>query len=120
MPETGKGFVKNYDEIDNIPMDGGASIRWLITHKDNAPNFSMRLINVPSGSNTPFHSHSYEHEIYVVDGEMEVTIGDEKYHALTDNFVYVPPDIHHGMKAIRDTKIICVVPIKAAKEILGE
>lgn len=119
MSETGKGFVKNYDEIEKIPMEGGAAIRWLITHRDGAPNFSMRLINVPAGQNTPFHSHNYEHEIYVIEGEMEATIGNEKFHASEDNFVYIPPNEHHGMRAIRDLKIICVVPVSAAKEILG-
>lgn len=120
MPETGKGFVKNYDEIEKIPMEGGAGIRWLITHRDGAPNFSMRLINVPAGGNTPYHTHNYEHEIFVIEGEMEATIGDEKYRASQNNFVYIPPDVYHGMKAIRDLTIICVVPVKAAKEILGE
>lgn len=120
MQKSGAGLVKNNSEVEKMPMEGGAAIRWLITHKDGAPNFSMRLITVPRGSNTPFHSHDYEHEIYVIDGKLEVTIGDTKKQASRDDFIYIPPNVHHGMKAMEDMKIICVVPIKAAKEILGE
>lgn len=114
------GFVKNRKEVEAIPMEGGAAIRWMITHRDGAPNFSMRLITVPAGSNTPFHSHDYEHEIYVIEGSMEVTIGESRKDASRDDFVYIPPNVHHGMKAREDLKIICVVPIKAARQILGE
>ena len=101
-------------------MPGGAMLRWLITHKDGAPTFSMRLITVKKGKETPAHSHDYEHEIYLISGKLEVTIGEGKHVAERDHFVYIPSNIFHQMKAMDDSKFICVVPIKAAKEILGE
>lgn len=119
MTEASKGLVKHATSVEKIPMEGGAGIRWMLTHRDGVPNFSMRLIEIPAGQNTPFHSHDYEHEIYVITGELDATIGDTVYRAAQDDFVYIPPNIRHGMKAITDVRIICVVPIKAAKEILG-
>ncbi len=120
MKETTPGFIKNYSEVKEMPMEGGARIRWLITHKDGAPTFSMRLINIPKGGNTPFHSHDYEHEIYILEGRMEATIGDKLKEASRDDFLYIPPNAYHGMRALDDLKIICVVPISAARKILGE
>ena len=38
--------VKGASEIEQLDLEGGGKIRWLITHKDGARNFSMRLITV--------------------------------------------------------------------------
>ena len=120
MQETELGFVRQSSSVEKMDMDGGAGIRWLITHRDGARNFSMRLIEVPEGKSTPSHSHDYEHEIFVVEGKMDVTIGDRKLPASKDDFVFIPPNMHHSMNARESLKIICIVPIKAAREILGE
>lgn len=120
MQETARGYVKNITEIGAMPMDGGAAIRWLITHREGAENFSMRHIAIPKRSSTPYHSHDYEHEIFVIEGSLDVTIGDRKMPASRDDFVFIPPNVEHGMTAREDTRIICVVPMKAAVEILGK
>lgn len=120
MQKSEQGFVRKAGDVKSIEMDGGANIRWLITHKDGAENFSMRVIEIPSGKKTPSHSHDYEHEIYLVDGRLKVTIGKETHPAQKDNFIFIPPNVHHNMEAEEDSRIICIVPIKAAKEILGE
>ena len=62
------GFVRSSNDVEELEMDGGARIRWLITHKEGAPTFSMRLITVDEGKSTPTHSHDYEHEIFVIEG----------------------------------------------------
>lgn len=120
MQRSVEGFVKSSAEIEPMSMPGGAKIRWLITHKDGAPNFSMRLISVNKGDSTPYHSHDYEHEIFVVSGKCKVTIGDNVREAVEGDFIFIPPNTNHGMTATDDMRIICIVPIKAAKEILGE
>jgi quercetin dioxygenase-like cupin family protein len=120
MQSQVKGFVKDHKEVQEMSMPGGARIRWLITHRDNAPTFSMRLITVEKGKNTPYHVHDYEHEIYMISGTGEVTIGDKVFKSKADSFIFIPPNVYHGMKAETDMKMICIVPIKAAKEILGE
>lgn len=51
---------------------------------------------------------------------MEATIGDKLKEASRDDFLYIPPNAYHGMRALDDLKIICVVPISAARKILGE
>ncbi len=119
MEEKIPGFVRHTSDISEKEMDGGARIRWLITHRDGAPTFSMRHINIPVGKSTPFHSHDYEHEIFLIEGEIEATIGDLKCNAIKGDFLFIPPNAFHGMKAVRDAKLICVVPVKVAREMLG-
>ncbi|MEM0155867.1 MAG: cupin domain-containing protein [Thermoplasmataceae archaeon] len=119
MQSEVRGFVRDHKDVQEMSMPGGARIRWLITHRDNAPNFSMRLITVEKGKSTPYHLHDYEHEMYIISGSGEITIGDKISRIKPDSFVFVPPNIYHGMTAESDMKLICIVPIKAAKEALG-
>jgi quercetin dioxygenase-like cupin family protein len=47
----------------------GVKVRWLIDEKKGAPNFSMRLFEVETGGNTPYHKHAWEHEVFILEGE---------------------------------------------------
>ncbi len=114
------GFVKHFSTVKEMEMDGGARIRWLITHREGAQNFSMRLITIPRGKETPSHSHDYEHEIFVMEGRGKVLIGNEEREMGEGDFIFIPPNVFHRMKAGTDMRVICVVPIKAAKMILGD
>ncbi|MEM4098064.1 MAG: cupin domain-containing protein [Candidatus Micrarchaeaceae archaeon] len=115
-----KSFVNSFEEINEIKMEGGARIRWLITHKDGAPTFSMRLISIDKGKETPAHSHDYEHEIFVVHGKGEVILENESHNIEDGKFIYIAPNTFHKIHANEDMNIICIVPIRAAKQALGE
>ena len=115
-----RGFVRRSADIEEFEMDGGARIRWLITHREGAPTFSMRLITIDKGRSTPHHSHDYEHEIFVVKGELSVQIGNEKLSAVKGDHIFIPPNEFHGMTALSNATIICVVPIRAARMALGD
>ena len=118
--KVSQGFVRNSYEIKSNKMEGGAIIRWLITHRDGAPTYSMRLITIEKGKSTPHHHHDYEHEIYIISGKLEVMLGENRFIGKIDDHIFIPPNIEHGMDALEDSKIICVVPIRAAREILGD
>ncbi|MBM3494148.1 MAG: cupin domain-containing protein [Armatimonadetes bacterium] len=46
----------------------GCQMGELITARDGAPTFAMRRFTVEPGGNTPYHSHPWEHEVYVLSG----------------------------------------------------
>ena len=49
------------------------------------------------GTGAPPHIHHNEDEFfYVIDGEVEVTIGDEKIEGKAGSFVFAPRDIQHS------------------------
>lgn len=63
----------NYRDIAlEEPKEEGAKnmrIRWLITKKDGAENFAMRLFEVEPNGYTPWHQHDWEHEVFILEGE---------------------------------------------------
>ena len=63
--------IKDYRETAIEPLEDapGVTIRRVITHGDGAPHFTMRIIDVPPGKSTPYHSHPWEHEIFVLAGQ---------------------------------------------------
>ncbi len=63
--------VVHYTQIPAEPVAEaeGVTIRWLITRADGAPNFAMRLFELPPGSGSPHHRHDWEHEVFILEGE---------------------------------------------------
>jgi len=43
-------------------------VRWLISKKDGAENFAMRLFEIQPGGYSPLHQHDWEHEVFILDG----------------------------------------------------
>ncbi|MCX7958614.1 MAG: cupin domain-containing protein, partial [Deltaproteobacteria bacterium] len=87
-------------------------IRWLVSKDDDALNFYLRLFTVKSGGHTPYHKHSYEHEVFVLDGEGIVVI-DGVEHKLRNGFVVtVPSDIMHQFRNSSDSdfRFLCIIP----------
>ena len=107
-------LVREVSQVAPEIMGEGVGIRWLITEKEGAPNFAMRVIELEAGVNFVPHHHPFEHEIYVLEGEGVVTapsgdVGEMKPGA----FLFVPPDEEHGYRNTGDKtlKFICVIPL---------
>ena len=108
--------LKHYSEIplEEVEMDGakGASIRWLISQKDGAPNFATRMFEVEPGGFTPYHTHSWEHENFIVSGEGALVTEEGDKPFKEGDVIYVPPQFKHCYKNTGDTtlKFLCVIP----------
>jgi quercetin dioxygenase-like cupin family protein len=49
------------------------------------------------------HAHSnQEQAFYILEGKMEVTVGDETYTAVPGDCVYLPRNVMHGHKNVGD------------------
>jgi quercetin dioxygenase-like cupin family protein len=75
------------------------------------PNFVMRVFTVKPGGHTPRHSHSFEHEVYVLAGKGRAS-GSSEFDMTPGDAIFVPAgDLHcFANTGTEDLKIICVVP----------
>ncbi|AXG72204.1 quercetin 2,3-dioxygenase [Kordia sp. SMS9] len=56
---------------------------------------------MPKGSEVPLHVHTKEDEIFhVLEGEVELMLGDETIHAKEGTIIYLPRNIQHGIKTL--------------------
>jgi quercetin dioxygenase-like cupin family protein len=68
--------VKSAENASAEKYAEGVRIRKLISEKDGAKNFYMRVFEVDQGTQPPPpHSHPWEHEIYVLEGQ-GVVVGE--------------------------------------------
>ena len=112
--------VAHYERVAQAPvtMEGsqGCQVRWLMDEKQGAPNFAMRQFEVAPGGHTPRHSHPYEHEIFVLEGEGVVLEGEVEHPLRAGDFVLVTPDEVHQFRNTGSTplKFLCLVPNSSA------
>lgn len=110
--------VTDYHEVplEAVEMEEAKNVkvRWLISDKDNAKNFAMRLFELESDGNTPFHAHDWEHEVFILEGEGEVKIDEKTYPIKKDSVVFVEPKQKHGFKNTGNSllKFLCLIPYK--------
>ncbi|MEX1041005.1 MAG: cupin domain-containing protein [Pirellulaceae bacterium] len=101
-------------QAQSVEMPGveGCQVRQLITQQDGAPGFAMRQFEVAPGGYTPHHSHPYEHEVFVIEGNGEVLEGDQPKPIRAGDVVYVAPDEVHQFRNSGTTplKFLCLVP----------
>jgi quercetin dioxygenase-like cupin family protein len=109
--------VFSYRDVEARDVEEGASktkIRWLITKEMGAENFSMRLFEMAPTGHSPFHSHSWEHEVFVLEGKgVLVGEGADKGFAAGD-VIFVAPNEKHQFRNTgnKPLKFLCLVPHK--------
>ncbi len=109
-------YLNDASAVEPEVVHEGIRIRWLLTQKEGAPNFAMRVIELDPGVVFAPHHHPYEHEIYVLGGSGVVTNPDgDAGEMLPGRFLLVPPDEVHGYRNTgSDTlRFICVIPLES-------
>jgi quercetin dioxygenase-like cupin family protein len=91
--------VKSYKDVKAEKMAEGVGIRWVISEKDGAENFYMRMIEVESGAQgPPFHDHPYEHEIYILDGQGTLVGEEGEKPFKSGDVIFIPSNEKHQLK----------------------
>ena len=102
--------------IEAKEANEGASklkVRWLITEEIGAPNFAMRLFEMAPNGFSPKHTHPWEHEVFILEGEGTVLGGKEERKFKAGDAIFVPPDELHQFKntGTKTVKFLCLVPV---------
>jgi quercetin dioxygenase-like cupin family protein len=111
--------MKNYRYTDvenqDVPEPAkGVKIRWLINEKTGAPNFAMRRFEVQPGGYTPYHTHGWEHEVYVLEGEGVAVSAEGESKIGPGSVVFVEPGEEHSFRNTgRKTMVfLCMIPLQ--------
>lgn len=112
-----EGKVIKWKEIDpeiiNTQEIKGVKKRVVIGEKEGAENFILRVFTVAPGGYSPKHSHSWEHEVFVLRGEGKVFLGDDQREITQGHAVFVPEETEHQLVNTSESEefeFICVIP----------
>jgi len=108
--------IKHCSEIPpkKLEVEGirGVSKQVLVGAQDGAPLFTIRRFTVEPGGYTYYHTHDYEHEIYILKGTGIARSGAGETPIAAESVLLVfPNEIHQILNAGNDDLIfLCIVP----------
>ena len=112
--------VQHSEAVEQKPVEmegaSGCRVRWLVGNAEGAPNFAMRQFEIAPGGHTPRHSHPYEHEVFVLEGQGVAMEGDRQHPLKAGDVIFVAPDDVHQFRNTGQTpmKFLCLVPNSSA------
>ena len=99
-----------------VSMEGAVNVKkaGLITEADASPTAAMRLFEVGPGGSTPFHTHDWEHVVYVLEGKGKLAAKDGDAEFAAGDALLTEPGEEHNFVNTGDTtlKFLCVVPLR--------
>lgn len=106
-------------EAKNVTAEDAenVTIRLLISEKDGANRFQMRLFELGRGGRTPLHRHDWEHEVFILKGEGKLVFESEEKPFSSGFFAFVPEGAEHSFVNTGDESLefICVIPARGDK-----
>lgn len=100
--------------VAEVCMEGaeGVGMGVLLGPEDGAPNFVLRRFRLEPGGHTPFHSHAWEHEIYVLRGVGEARHAGGTFPMNPGTVILAEPGEMHGFfNTGKDPlEFLCIVP----------
>ena len=108
--------VTHFSNINTVEIKegnvNGVQKRVLVSAKDGAPNFTMRMFTVAPGGYTFHHAHNFEHEIYIVEGKGEVQTDEASKLFEKDYVLFIDPNKMHQIRNTGDSplRFLCLIP----------
>jgi len=113
--------VFHYRDVkaEDVTEEGAEKIkiRWLIDERIGAENFFMRMFEIEPGGCSPLHSHPWEHEIFILEGEGVVIGKDGERKIGPGDVIFIPPNEIHQLKNTGNSlmRLLCLIP-KSGKQ----
>lgn len=106
-----KSFITTAEREKEV-LDWGTLFRLSGPQKTNAKNLVVIEVNITPGNGHNFHKHPQQEEvIYVVEGEIEQWVGQEKRILTNGDSVFIPADGVHASFNVgtRDAKLLAIL-----------
>ena len=88
--------------------------KWDITKPgDGTTSSSLSYSSVGVGAGAPLHTHEADELIVVLEGTLEVRLGEEVHRVGPDHTLVIPPNASHGFKSVGpgNARILAFFPV---------
>lgn len=73
------------------------------------PKVSITLFALSAGEGISSHTTPGDALVYILDGEAEITIGDQTFNPGAGEAIVMPANIPHGLEARKDFKMLLTI-----------
>ena len=106
--------VRNVNDVPGKPMREdlpGVTMRVMVGRDEGADNFVMRHFTLEANAVTPSHTHDWEHEAFVLEGEGVLVSKEGEQPIRPGDGVFVPANALHNFRNTGGVKLcfVCVV-----------
>ena len=105
-------LVISYGEVEAKEVEGSSKlkIRWL--NDEGSRNFAVRHVEVEPGGYSPYHSHPWEHEMFILEGAGSVVGGQETKQISAGDSISIPSGENHQIRNTgeKTLKLLCMIP----------
>ena len=108
-------YTKVESHVFDSGIMAGATGRVVIGKADGAEHFCMRVFELPKGTASYFHSHDWEHEVFIHSGKGEVLRDGKWMPVETGHVIFIPGGEEHQLRNNHDETLVfvCLVPSPA-------
>jgi len=92
----------NRNDVDPLHVLG-TEVRFLCEAQATRGVWSLMEVSLPAGSGPPPHTHSWDEAYFVTAGEVEFTLGTDKFTAVAGDFIFAPGETPHGFSGKSST-----------------
>ena len=76
----------------------GTEVRFLCEGHSTNSAWSLMEVTLPPDSGPTPHSHQWDEAYFVIEGDVQFTVGDQRFTATAGDFVYTPGSVVHGFR----------------------
>ncbi|WP_378954893.1 cupin domain-containing protein [Pelosinus sp. sgz500959] len=99
-------FSKALDMAHLVEYQEGRVVSLTLVQNEN---LTLTLFAFAKGEAVSTHSAPGDAMVYILDGEAEITIDQEKFIARTGQTIVMPSDIPHGLDAVENFKMMLIL-----------
>ncbi|HEX5651470.1 MAG TPA: cupin domain-containing protein [Chitinophagaceae bacterium] len=71
-------------------------------------DLTLGYVEIKAGSDLPAHHHIHEQITYIIEGRLDMKIGDQSCSLTAGMFYVIPSNVQHSAIAVTDCKVIDV------------
>jgi len=78
----------------------GTQVRFLCEGHSTNNVWSLMEVTLPEDAGPPPHTHQWDEAYFIIEGDVEFRVDDQRFTATVGDFVYTPGGVVHGFRGV--------------------
>jgi quercetin dioxygenase-like cupin family protein len=93
-------------QLNTVPVkEIFPGIRARVVHTERT---SQSFVEIQAGASFPQHQHPHEQTVNMLEGELEIVVGNETHRLTPGQVLVIPPDVPHSGRAVTNCRVLDV------------